>query len=57
MKITFLENVRYSENGFAVLQGRAGESRNIADTAARSLMRQGKAIVGEPQDSLEDVVR
>lgn len=47
MKIGFIENVKYSETGFDVLQGHKGEVREVAHTAACRLLKAGKAYNAE----------
>jgi hypothetical protein len=47
MLITFLEDVKYSEDAFVVKQGHKGETRDVRQSAACQLLRRGKACNAE----------
>lgn len=59
MRIKFLENTRYCENGFDVKQGLKGETKNVAHTAASDLIRKNKAFCAEEptgNDNLDTII-
>lgn len=49
MLITFTENVKYSEDGHTVMQGKKFEKRDVSHTAAVALLNAGKAYNSEPE--------
>ena len=49
MLITFVENIKYSEDGHTILQGKKYEKRDVAHSAAVALLNAGKAYNSESE--------
>lgn len=56
MLITFLETRLISEDGHTVKRFHKGETKEVADAAARAAINNGWAKPIEPQDDMETVV-
>jgi hypothetical protein len=50
MIITFLQDCRLSEDGFAIKRFAKGQKENVADHAAKYALRNGWAFNSEPYD-------
>ncbi len=55
MKVTFTETVRFSDDGFTVRIGNAGETLDVSQLAACTLFRRKAAYNAEPK-TLQEVL-
>lgn len=56
MKITLLGTHRGSEDAHTLRRFHKGETVDVAESLARSLIRKGQAVAAEPVKTMDDVV-